>query len=261
MIRSKILVIDPSFSTMGAGFFDMNNKQIISMKTGDFMDIHKYINAGCKLSEITMVIENPALNSNTFKMWGLVEDAIRDMVRYMFSRSKLFGFPAQFVGKTIAMINLKLRKGQQPVSNLETTIDDVRSKFSIAMNYAQKVGENKAAAKLMIKMMEVKGVPIIEIAPSQRKRADKIKLKAGKAKVNWSTVPYPTKMTAMDFKEFCGYEGRSSEHSRDAMTLIIGKDENWIERMLPEKKKVPENYPRSSNGAEFIVKRDKTKQI
>lgn len=248
-------MIDPSFSTMGAGFYNAETKKILSMKTGDFMKIYKYINQNCKLSEIVMVIENPALNSNVFKMWGLVEDSIRDMVRYMFTGAVLHGFPRQFIARAMTSVNIKLRKGQSNTSNLQKTLEDVRSKFSIAMNYAQKVGENKAAAKLMIKMMADKGVPIIEIAPSERKRADKIKMKAGKAKVDWRTVPYPTKMTATDFKELCGYEGKSSEHSRDAMTMIVGKDLNWVTRNLPEEKKVPKNYPKSENDSIFLVKR------
>ena len=48
---------------------------------------------------------------------------------------------------------------------------EVQSQFSVCMNHAQKVGENKAAAKLIISMLEKKGVPTWEVAPSDRDKA------------------------------------------------------------------------------------------
>lgn len=129
------------------------------------------------------------------------------------------------------------------------------------MNYAQKVGENKAAAKLMIKLLSAKDVPIVEISPSERRRADKILQKAGKAKVDWKSVPMPTKLKAGPFNELTGYDGSSSEHSRDAITMAYDKGVSWIKRRLEKQYiKAPASYPRSNNDAQYIVKRDEKKE-
>ena len=189
--RTHLLGIDPSFETMGVAIYHPKTGHL-ELYTGDFQQAIRFIgNAG--MESIIAVVENPNLDKPVFKMWGLVEQSIKALIA---------------------------RKGN---------MKDVQSKFSVAMRYAQNVGQNKAAAKLIIKMLRQKGVPVIEVAPSKRQRADKEKNQRAEL------LRMPTKTSPEQFRRITGYTSRSSEHARDAATLVFGRTTKWAELHLARK--------------------------
>lgn len=230
-MRDILVGIDPSFATMGAAIYYPDTK-VLKLKTGDFGSVINWLNVSVKFSRVILVVENPALNSTTFKMWPMMKSEIEQLSAYEQWRVK----------KSI---------GNMPGVK---KIEELQSVFAIAMNYAQKVGENKAAAKYFLNLIG-NTVPTVEIAPSGRDRYDKMKAKLGKkAKINLDTLKFPTKTNQTVFNEWTGYEGRSSEHARDAATLVYGRTIRWALGMLPTKK-VPSSYPSGRNDNFFLAKR------
>lgn len=193
--RKKLVGIDPSFYNMGVCIYD-TEKKTVQMFTGDFFEAVSFINRTVKLSEVWAVVENPALDGAVFGAFQPVK------------------------GEILKVIN------EASVSNLRkrNSMADVERVFSIAAKHAQNVGECKAAAKLIISMFKKRQVPVIEIAPSKRDRADK-------PKRGLRMLSMPTKTNARQFSELTGYGGTSSEHSRDAGTLVIGRTIAWAEMM------------------------------
>jgi hypothetical protein len=121
------------------------------------------------------------------------------------------------------------------------------------------VGQNKAAAKLIIQVLEEKGIPVLEVAPSERQKAYRDE-KGGKVyhdKPNM--LKMPTKTNAAQFEEVTGYGGRSNEHGRDAGTLISGVTvRNVLMRLeiqAAKRGKVPGSYPGVYNDNEFLIKK------
>ena len=104
-----------------------------------------------------------------------------------------------------------------------------RSAFSRMMKKAQQVGEVKAAAKVLIKIMGRSGYQIATIAPSQRQSAKKV------PGTDVRLLRMPTKTTPTEFAKLTGYGMQSSEHSRDAATLVWGKSVKQIELMILKK--------------------------
>lgn len=226
--RTLLLGIDPSFVNFGACIYNPADKSM-NMKTGDMQSMVKWIQTQCKLKHCIAVVENPALNSTTFGMWGMLKKQIDGMMNYNKQR-----------------FNKVVKK---------VSIADVQSSFLIAMNYAQKVGENKAAAKQIITMLRHAGVPVIEIAPSARDKA--FTKKSGKVvrrEVKFLTMP--TKTSQAQFKELTGFEKRSSEHARDAATLVHGRSMSWainnIAIELARREKQP-SRPATDNENYFIL--------
>jgi hypothetical protein len=102
-------------------------------------------------------------------------------------------------------------------------ITTLKSAFSTAMQKAQNVGMQKAAARLTIAAIERLGIEVIRIAPSWRDRADKIKKVAGLHHRAIEVYSMPTKTTAAQFKQLTGYQDSTNEHGRDAATLVWGQ--------------------------------------
>lgn len=232
--RKYLIGIDPSLENLGVCIYDPQ-KNIIQLKTDNFLNMMEWIKGKVNLNDCVAVVENPGLVSTVFKMWSLVKEIVLSLVKY-----------------ELLKLSTTLKPGK-------VTIDDVHSKFSIAMNYAQKVGENKAAAKLLIAMLVQKKVPVLEVSPAKRDRADRAQQKANKAKIVISSLKYPTKTSAEQFKELTGYNGRSNEHNRDAATLVVGRS---VKSVLAEINKIkPPSYPSGMNSNEMIVKRQAEQQI
>lgn len=226
MERTILLGIDPSFVTMGACVYDPSSKDM-KLHTGDFQEVLQWLGKNCKMKQVIAIVENPALDSTTYNMWGL-------MKKEVLSKKMNFG-------------------------SLQAT-------FGICMNYAQKVGQNKAAAKLFITMLHKKGVPVIEIAPSKRQKAFKetTNIKGKKVKVLKDVLKLrmPTKTNAEQFQTLTGYSKRCSEHARDAATLVWGRTVKWaqmqVQILQAEQEKEPASTPRTWNTNYFIINR-KTK--
>lgn len=177
---THLIGIDPSFNTMGVCVYRPETKAM-HLFTGNLLDAISWISNNAPLKSSIVILENPALDKPAFKMWGLVKTPI-----LLFDRRK-------------------------------ASIQDVESKFRIAMKYAQNVGESKASAKLLLELLRRKVVQVIEVSPSQRQRADKERVRHVQA------LRMPTKTTAKQFQELTGYTDKSSEHARDAATLVWGR--------------------------------------
>lgn len=230
MDKQYLVGFDPSFINLGVCIYEPKAKTM-KLYTGDFQSAVAWVGTQVKLGNIIAVVENPNLDSTTFKMWGLVEECVKNYVRTELNK---------FIGKP----------GPQ------TKISDVQSQFSIAMNYAQKVGQNKAAAKLLLKLLSDKRVPTIEFAPSERNRADK-KDKRGNLKYkDVRLLSMPTKTTQDQFHDLTGYSIPSSEHARDAATLVWGRTMKWAELQLAvkaaETKNRPDSYPGNRNNNYYL---------
>lgn len=233
MKKTMLLAIDPSFVTMGIALYNPATKDL-TLKTDEFLAGIDWINANCRLRDVIAVVENPALDSTTFDMWAMMKEAI----------DKLGG--------------RKIFKNGAALAATGGSIEAVRSQFSICMNYAQKVGENKAAAKMVITLLRKHGVPVIEIAPSKR---DKAFTKKNGAIVRRDVrfLKMPTKTTQGQFEELTGFKGSSAEHARDAATLVFGRTMAWAYNTIEieEVKKTPPTFPATHNTNFFIVEQKK----
>jgi len=86
--------------------------------------------------------------------------------------------------------------------NLNKPVFDRGQRGRKALNIAQKVGSNKRDAQLLIEFCNLRELPVLAVRPV-----------AG---------PF-TKMTAEFFKRQTGWNGRTSQHARDAAGLILGR--------------------------------------
>lgn len=225
--RDLLLGVDPSFSTMGVCIYDPSNRTM-RLFTGKMPACIDWIQSECSITRLVAVVENPALDSTTFNMWGMV-------------KTKIDGV-------------LDARK-RGSFGSKSATMADVQSSFAIAMNYAQKVGENKAAAKQIILMLENAKVPVIQVAPSKRQRAYR-KHKGKVLRLVVETLNMPTKTTAEQFLKLTGYDKRCSEHARDAATLVWGRSMVWANGLVQEEetlRKRQPGRPDGTNGNEFLV--------
>jgi len=98
--------------------------------------------------------------------------------------------------------------------------------FGSAMTQAQRVGMAKAATEIIIMMIERAGFSILTVAPSARQRADK------QAGYDVRMLKMPTKTDASQFAKLTGFSGVSSEHARDAATLVWGYSVSWAEAQI-----------------------------
>lgn len=233
-MKSMLLGIDPSFVTMGIALYDPATKAL-TLKTDEFLSGIDWINENCRLRDVIAVVENPALDSTTFDMWALMKDAI----------DKLAG--------------RKLFKNGAALAAPGGGIEAARSQFAICMNYAQKVGENKAAAKMVITLLRKYGVPVIEIAPSKRDKAFTKKNGGPIVRRDVRFLKMPTKTTQGQFEEYTGFKGSSAEHARDAATLVFGRTMAWAFNTLEidEARKIPPSFPKTENNNFFIVEQKK----
>lgn len=78
----------------------------------------------------------------------------------------------------------------------------IGDRISYIGNIAQKIGENKGQAKLLIEYMKKNNIEHYAMRPNKRSM---------------------TKVDKKTFEKLTGYTKRSSEHSRDAAFLIIGR--------------------------------------
>ena len=234
-MRNILVGIDPSFVTMGAAIYIPGTGEM-SLKTGDMHSVIKWINKSVKMSKCIFIVENPALVSNVFSMWGIMKGHVEDYGTYQ---------------AWLARKSMQMPK--------KVTLTEVSSIFARAMKMAQNVGENKAAAKYFLNLIDGLA-PIVEISPTQRDRYDKLKKKLGKnANIDLNSLKFPTKTNQTVFNDWTGYSGRSSEHARDAASLVFGRSIKWAEMMVPDDNK-PKSYPSGRNDNFFLVERNKKAQ-
>lgn len=124
----------------------------------------------------------------------------------------------------------KLREGRM-------ALGEFTQKIRIAFGSAQDVGKNKAAATLFIEIFA--GFKILRVDPAKRERADGNNLRA-----DIRFLRMPTKTNAAQFCTLTGYEGRCSEHARDAATLVWGKSATQFNLLLNQQKQIEEQEQR-----------------
>lgn len=264
--RNILLGIDPSASNFGICIYDPETKQML-LKTAEFTNGLKWIGENCQLNNVIAFVENPNLDSPIFKMWFMVEKEIIDVIHNILFKSFKHGLVKKFVYNILLFSGFTKKESYRNIDGLilnhkgvPKTISDIQSKVSIAMKFASSVGENRANAKLIIKMLAQRNVPVIEIAPSKRQRADKAQQKAGKGKIDMRSLKMPTKTSAGQFQELTGYDLRCNEHNRDAATLVFGRTLRQV-RMLAtgvweKESKQPPSYPKQNNDNQFFISKD-----
>jgi len=190
-----LIGFDPSFVNCGVAFWQPSDKKL-DPRTFNLDDAVNW--AVNYHGPFIAVVENPDLDSNTFNAWA------------SFS-STLWSWK---VGTA--------------------SIEDVRSAFAISNDYAQKVGKNKAAAQEIIRRLKAFDIPVLEVAPSKRDRAfrDIRNPKTGSVKrqrLDPRQLKTPTKTTQKQFEQLTGFDGSTSEHARDAATLVWNRSIAWAE--------------------------------
>lgn len=105
-------------------------------------------------------------------------------------------------------------------------IDSSKTKSVIdtQLHIAQAVGMNKLVARLAINELRSYGVPVATISPTERDKA--------KPTVRGKEILYysmPTKTNRAQFEVLTGIskKTKTSEHARDAATLILGRTTTW----------------------------------
>lgn len=220
--RKYMIGIDASFQSFGACIYDPETN-VMQLFTGTLLDGIAWINKNCKLSECVAVIEDPNLNNPLFRASGIL-------------RMELGKYKRGEIGE-----------------------GSVMATFGRLSTMAQSLGKSKASADLIISLFRKKNVPVITIAPSDRHRADKPP-KSGKAPLSVGLLSMPTKTTRYQFETITGFTGVSSEHARDAATLVWGKSMQWAENMILrqlEKKaeEIRDRKIKTTDGEEVTAKK------
>lgn len=247
--KTILLGIDPSFVNFGVALYWPDSKKLL-MNSGEMLHMVRWIQStlkanGATLRNVIAYIEDPNRDSTTFNQWVMVKNEIEAMEKYNRWLFRKNGMPPR-----------------------KSTMSDVESIFRRAMKRAQDVGKNKGSATQFLMMIHERGVPYVTIAPSARAKAykeewyldgEKKKKRLVRLPVKFLTMP--TKTTQAQFNELTGYKGRSSEHARDAATLVWGisirQAENvaYIEAM--KRKNKPDSYPQPHNKNSFLIKSNK----
>jgi len=195
MKAEYLIGIDPSFTNCAAAIYHPATNGL-QLHTGDLFSVMAFLNQSGVLGKCIAVVENPNLDSNTFGMWAMMKAAI--------------------IGLMQGRVN----------------IGTVQSTFARYMKVAQDIGKSKASAQLLLEMFRRQSIPVLEVKPSSRDRADKVK----NADVRFMKMP--TKTNAAQFATYAGFPvPKSNEHSRDAATLCLGRNIEWAQRQLMLRKK------------------------
>lgn len=222
-----LIGFDPSFVNCGVAFWQPSDKTL-DPRTFSLDDAVNW--AVNYHGPFIAVVENPDLDSNTFNAWASFSSTLWQWK----------------VGKA--------------------SIEDVRSAFAISNDYAQKVGKNKAAAQEIIRRLKAFDIPVLEVAPSKRDRAfrDIRNPKTGAVKrqrLDPRRLKTPTKTTQKQFKQLTGFDGSTSEHARDAATLVWNRSIAWAEGqvLLQEKRRELEEEAKAKRSPKGKT-RKKSKQ-
>lgn len=199
--RDILLGIDPSFRNLGVCIYTPSTNEM-QLFTGEWFDAVEWIGKNVKLRRCVAVLENPNLDSALFRGIGIVKSPVLKFAAYQ-----------KAVGAQKWPLPAPVR------------FEDLTPHFGSAFRQAQSVGMNKAAGELMLKLLARHKVPTVQIAPSNRDRADKTRVPVG-------MMTLPTKTNAHQFKTLTGWGKRSNEHNRDAATLVWGKNIKWAIMMM-----------------------------
>jgi hypothetical protein len=204
-----IVCFDPSMNKCGCAIINATDFSRQKHKTSDLFSVLDWMKTETKGKRYLVVLENPNLDKANFGMIEMTLSEVNGLLNY--TRWLIF------------------KKGRPPQKK---TIGDVRTSILIAMQYGQRIGKSQASAMVLIALLDRANIPFCEIAPS-----DRMSLKNKKHEKHFNLNPrlvvMPTKSNADQFKTmFPGFSGRSSEHSRDAATLVFGKNVKAVRLMI-----------------------------
>lgn len=199
-----LIGIDPSFVTMGAARHRIGTEDLETF-SGDFDSVVEWL-AGFDLSATCVVVENPALDGNTFNAWMVISNALTEWSRSRFSP-----------------------KGFDKVSSI------IRQFLKISRD----AGENAGAGKYFLRKMERAGIPFVQIAPSQREKAKTVdrykergKTRTKTRRINPKLLKFPTKMSGEQFESYLGFPHKCNEHCRDATSLVWKRASSWANEQM-----------------------------
>lgn len=116
---------------------------------------------------------------------------------------------------------------QMKRSIVRNNFAEMKSVFSRLIKHAQRIGRMKNASELIITLFEQQCVPVIEVAPSSRRKAYRETKDKKKIRLNVMTLNMPTKTNREQFAILTGHVGTTSIDARDAGTMIHDKTINW----------------------------------
>ena len=258
--KVAIVGIDPGFTKMG---ITLKVGDEYEMKTADLDTCIAWLmttlkKRGLTLRNVVGVIENPDLDSNTFRAWPVFQKALQNFLHNFVLkigiRSRIntalqwAGFTRKRSSVPIVKPILHSDKGQR----MEFNLNSLRAAFGIAMRMASSVAKNKAAAQYTITKFRNAGVYLLEVAPSERQKAYSEGPNGKKVyHKHPQMLKMPTKTNAEQWEILTGYAGRCSEHARDAGTLIYFRSvQNVVVAVeLQEAKRAnkPESYKDPNN--------------
>ena len=222
--KRHLIGIDPSFKTMGVAVWTPEERRLV-FKSGKLQHCVSWLFKGIDMKEVIIVCENPNLDSPHYTLWNARPFFVNDQKIKGVTRT-IFGFK----NVVTSCIRTSLRSaGRGRPDNLPITINHVQSMFASAVRQAQDIGKSKAAAEYVIDIFRDRGVQVVEIAPSERHRADKTSKKNPRS---IDMKKWPTKTTRAQFEQYSGLKigaRDSNEHSRDAATLVVKRTIQSVE--------------------------------
>jgi len=224
--RIHLVGLDPSFKTMGVALWTPSTAQL-SFYSGKLQHCIRWIFKSDLFDpkEIICVVENPNMDSPSFKLWaGKYPFAISGSIK----KRTIFGFK----NVVTSFAKTEYRRALTRPANAPLHIDHVRSAFAQAIKHGQRVGKSQAAAEYTIDILRSSQIPVLEIKPSDRHRAD-VTSRGNPKDVRLKKCP--TKTTRVQFEEYSGIKigpRESNEHSRDAATLVVNKTIRNIEMKI-----------------------------
>ena len=94
--------------------------------------------------------------------------------------------------------------------------------IEFGLKLANHLGKNMYCARLIKRLLTELQIRVVHVKPSERQRADKPHPVFGKP-MRIRAYSMPTKTNKRQFEQLTGYNKGSNEHSRDAATMLWGK--------------------------------------
>ena len=200
-----LIGVDPgSGFNVGVATYQPNTKAFYKIETLSYYGAANSIIESAEFygkDNTVVVIENPNLNPNVF---GANQAIISGIEQYW-------------------------NKGRKK---------EVKTIIAKQLQKAQSIGKHKKTSQLMIRELTDAGIQVIEISPTWRQNATKaIKI----ASVQTKQIQHyrmPTKTTQTQFKQLTGFAKPTSEHARDAGTLVYDQTEKKLKTFVDQWKHV-----------------------
>lgn len=200
-----LIGIDPgSGHNVGCAIYQPKTKAFYKIVTLSYYESVSFILEHCDRygkENVVVVMENPNLNPTVF---GACESIIN-------------------------AVELHWNKGREK---------EVESAIRTALAKAQNIGKHKKTSQLMLKDFADAGIKVIEVSPTWRQDASKNIKVGGLTTKDIKHYRLPTKTTQAQFQQLTGYSSKTSEHARDAATLVFGQTVGSLELFVRKWKDV-----------------------